>query len=235
MMDQTLARARELAHPFSVAQVLLFSAQLGQLRREPHAALEHAEAALALCAEHGLEAYGTWSLLPRGWARAQLGDVAAGIADIRCALEGRLATGTRAVLPRFLASLGEAYGIAGQIDQGLDAVEQAIRTVDENDERLYESEAYRIKGELLLLQRVPDPSGADACFRHAVDVALRQQAKAWELRAATSLGRLLRQQGDAIASRSVVAPVYGFFAEGFDTADLQDARVLLEEFHPKNS
>jgi predicted ATPase len=234
-MDETLARARELAHPFSVAQVLLFSAQLGQLRREPHAALEQAEAALALCAEHGLDAYGTWSLLPRGWARAQLGDVAGGIADIRSALEGRLATGTRAVLPRFLASLGEAYGIAGQIDQGLDAVEQAIRTVEENDERLYESEAYRIKGELLLLKRVPDFSGADACFRQAIDIALRQQAKAWELRAATSLGRLLRQRGDAIATRSVLAPVYGFFTEGFDTADLQDARALLEESHPKSS
>jgi class 3 adenylate cyclase/predicted ATPase len=228
-MEETLARARALAHPFSVAQVMLFFAQLGQLRREPHAALEHADAALALCVEQGLDAYGNWSLLPRGWALAQLGDVPAGIADIRTALEGRLATGTRAVLPRFLASLGEAYGMAGQVEEGLEAMEQAVQTVQENDERLYEAEVYRLKGELLMKRSVPDMPGAEACFRQAIEVARRQQAKSWELRAAVSLGLLLQQKGDVDEARSALAPVYACFTEGFDTADLQEAKALLGE------
>ncbi|HTI75660.1 MAG TPA: AAA family ATPase [Mycobacterium sp.] len=226
-MEQTLARARELAHPFSVAQVMLFSAQLGQLRREPHAALEYADAALELCAEQGLDAYGNWSLLPRGWALAQLGQVSEGIADIRKALEGRLATGTRAVLPRFLASLGEAYGMAGRIEEGLEAMEQAVQTVQDNDERLYEAEVYRLKGELLLMRSVPDVMAAQACFRQAIDVARRQQAKSWELRAAVALGRLLQQKGDVDEARAIVAPLYDFFTEGFDTADLQEAEAFL--------
>jgi predicted ATPase len=225
-MDETLTHARELAHPFSVAQTLLFSAQLRQLRREPHEAREQADAALALCAEHGLDAYGIWSLLPRGWALAQLGQVSDGIADIRKALEGRLATGTRAVLPRFLASLGEAYGMAGRIDDGLEAMEQAIQTVQDNDERLYEAEVYRLKGELLVTQS-SDLAAAEACFRQAIDVARRQRAKSWELRAAVSLGRLLQQKGDPAGARAIVAPLYDSFTEGFDTADLQDAKVLL--------
>jgi class 3 adenylate cyclase/predicted ATPase len=228
-MEETLARAHKLAHPFSVAQVMLFFAQLGQLRREPQAALEHADAALALCAEQGLDAYGNWSLLPRGWALAQLGRISDGIADIRKALEGRLATGTRAVLPRFLASLGEAYGMAGQVEDGLEAMEQAIQTVRDNDERLYEAEVHRLKGELLLKRAVPDEPGAEACFRQAVDVARRQQAKSWELRAAVSLSRLLQQKGDVDGARSALAPVYGSFTEGFDTADLQEAQALLEQ------
>ena len=168
-MAKTMARARELAHPLSVAQTLLFSAKLSQLRREPQAALAQADDAIALCTEQGLDAYGVWSFLPRGWAIAQLGQAPEGIADIRKALDGRLLTTSRAVLPWFWTLLGEAHGIAGQIDEGLHAVGQALHWVVHNDEHLYEAEVHRTMGELLLKQRVPDAAQAEACFRQALD------------------------------------------------------------------
>ena len=228
-MEKTVARARELAHPLSVAQTLLFSAQLSQLRREPRAARVYAEDTLTLCTEHGLAAYGLWSHLPRGWAVAQLGEVAEGLADIQKALEGRLATKTGAVLPWFCALLGETYGAAGQVDDGLRAVDQALQAVRHNDEHLYEAEAYRIKGELLLAQAVPDTAQAEACFEQALDIARRQQAKSWELRAAMSLGRLRQEQGKRDDAHRTLEPVYDWFTEGFDSADLRDAKALLGE------
>ncbi|OBB15863.1 hypothetical protein A5662_06490 [Mycobacteriaceae bacterium 1482268.1] len=227
-MHQTERHARELAHPLSVAQALLFAAHLRQLRREPSEAHAYAQDAIALCEEHGLVAYRIWSLLPRGWADAQLGRVADGIADIRQALDARMATGTGAVLPWFWTLLGEAHSIVGQVEEGLLAVDQALQWVQQNDEHLYEAEAYRLKGELLLKRDVADPPQAEACFEQALEVARRQQAKSWELRAAISLGRL-RQQRGAGDAHQVVAPVYRWFTEGFGTADLQDAKTLLGE------
>lgn len=142
-MDETLARARGLAHPFSEAQTLLFSAHLYQLLREPQAARARAEEALALCIEHGFEAYRTWCLLPRGWAEAQQGHAMEGIANIHEALDARHATGAKAVLPWFYTVLGEAYGRAGNVDDGLRAAEEALGWVQHNDEHLYAAEAYR--------------------------------------------------------------------------------------------
>jgi predicted ATPase len=117
--------------------------------------------------------------------------------------------------------------MAGRIEEGLEAMEQAVQTVQDNDERLYEAEVYRLKGELLLMRSVPDVMAAQACFRQAIDVARRQQAKSWELRAAVALGRLLQQKGDVEEARAIVAPLYDFFTEGFDTADLQEAEAFL--------
>ena len=228
-MEKTVERARELAHPLSVAQTLLFSAQLSQLLRDPHSAHAYAEDSLSLCAEQGLGAYALWSLLPRGWALAELGQVSEGIADIRKALDGRLATKTGAVLPWFWALLGEAYGKAGQIEEGLAAVDQALHCVANNGEHLYEAEVYRIKGELVLAQEVADVEQADACFRRAVDVARRGHGKAWELRAAISLSRLRQQHGNREDARSILAPVFGWFTEGFETTDLREAKALLGE------
>ncbi len=151
-MADTLARARELAHPFSVAQALNFSAHLHQLRREPEASRACAEEGLALCTEHGFDVYGTWCLLPRGWADVQQNRADQGVADIEAALTARRALGRTAALPWFLALLGEAYGSVGRFDKGLRALEEALGWVQHNDEHLYEAEVYRLKGELLLRQ-----------------------------------------------------------------------------------
>ena len=108
-------------------------------------------------------------------------------------------------------------------------MDQALHCVASNGEHLYEAEVYRIKGELLLAQEVADVEQADACFRQALDVARRGQAKAWELRAAISLSRLRQQHGKREDARRILAPVYGWFTEGFDTTDLREAKALLEE------
>jgi class 3 adenylate cyclase/predicted ATPase len=227
-MNETVARARALAHPFSVAQALHFSAHLHQLRREPKAAQGRAEEALTLCTEHGFDAYGTWCLLPRGWAVAHQNKVQEGIAYIQAGLAARRATGATAALPWFLALLGEAYGSAGQFGEGLRALDEALRWVQHNEEHLYEAEVYRLKGELLLGQSASNAPQAEDCFQEALAVAARQRALSWQLRATISLSRLLRRQGKKRIAHELLEPVYGSFVEGFDTADLQDAKALLD-------
>ena len=228
-MDRTLAHAKELEHPYSVAIVLLFSAQLAQLRREPEPASMLAEEALKVSVEIGAPAMALWCLLPRGWARAQQGDVAGGIEDIRESMDRRRAFRMGAVWPWYLALVADAYGAIGKIDEGLSALDEALDWVQRNDERLYAAEVHRIRGELLLRQPVPDLAQAEDCFEQALAFARDQQAKSWELRAAMSLARLWHQNGRSDDAHGLLAPVYGWFTEGFDTADLQDAKALLEQ------
>ena len=115
------------------------------------------------------------------------------------------------------------------MDEGLYLLAEALAVVDTTGGRDYEAESHRLHGELLLQQPAPDAPAAEACFQRALDVARRQQAKSLELRAATSLARLWQQQGKRAEARELLAPIYGWFTEGFDTADLQEAEVLLEE------
>jgi predicted ATPase len=227
-MERTVAHARGLEHPYSVAITLLFAAQLSQLRRDHESARTQAEAAIAISREHGLDAVELWCLLPRGWALAEQGEVTKGIADIREGMERRQAHGIGAVWPWFFALLADAYGKVGQLEEGVEALQEALQWVQRNDERLYEAEVYRIKGELLLKQHVPDTAAAEQCFKQALQVARQQQAKSWELRAAISLSRLWQQEGKRDDAQELLMPVYGWFTEGFDTADLQDARVLAD-------
>ena len=183
---------------------------------------------MAVSREHGLDAVELWCLLPRGWALAQQGEVTKGISDIREGMERRRAYGIGAVWPWFLALVADAYGMLGQLGEGLEALEEALQWVQRNDERLYEAEVYRIKGELLLRHDAPDTAAAGQCFERALKVARQQQAKSWELRAAMSLSRLWQQEGRRDDARELLMPVYGWFTEGFDTADLQDARMLAD-------
>jgi predicted ATPase len=227
-MDRTVVHARGLEHPYSVAITLLFAAQLSQLRRDRESARTQAEAAIAISREHGLDAVELWCLLPRGWALAEQGEVTKGIADIREGMERRRAHGIGAVWPWFLALLAEAWGMLGELDEGLRALEEALQWVQRNGEHLYEAEVYRIKGELLLKRHVPDPAAAEQCFQRALQVARQQEAKSWELRAAMSLSRLWLQKGRDDDARELLMPVFGWFTEGFDTADLQDARALAD-------
>jgi predicted ATPase len=227
-MEEALALARRLAHPMSLVLTLLQSAHLHQLRREPQAARTQAEEMLALCTEQGFGMYRAWSLLPRGWALAQQGEVTEGIAQIREGFAGFRATGAELTWPWWLATLAEACGQVGQLDEGLRAVEEALAAVQQNEEGHYEAEVYRLKGELLLQKAPAHQEAAEAQFQQALTVARRQQAKSWELRTAMSLARLRQQQGKRAEARALLAEVYGWFTEGFDTTDLQEAKVLLE-------
>ncbi|HEY5248274.1 MAG TPA: hypothetical protein VIJ15_07480, partial [Dermatophilaceae bacterium] len=229
VMDRTLAHARELGHPHSIAVSLLFSAQLAQLRREPAIAFSHAEEALALSAEQRMHALELWCLLPRGWAQVQRGDVEAGIADIREAMDRRRRMGMGAVWPWYLALYAEACAALGQFDGGLRALDEAEGWVKRNDERLYAAEVYRIRGELLLRPTDTDPRQAERCFERALETAREQRAKSWELRAATAMARLWQEQGRSDEARALLSPAYDWFTEGFDTADLRDAKMLLDQ------
>jgi predicted ATPase len=193
------------------------------------AARAQAEAALALCTEQGFGAYGAWCLLPRGWAVAQQGEVAEGIAQIQQGFAAWRATGAGAALPWFLALLAEACGTVGQLEEGLRALEEALVWVQHNEEHHYEAEVYRLKGELLLQDAPAHQEEAEEHFQQALAIARRQEAKSWELRAAMSLACLWQQQGKQHEARELLAPIYGWFTEGFDTADLQEAKALLEE------
>jgi predicted ATPase len=173
----------------SLAMALHFSAHLHQLRREPQAARAQAEAALALCTEQGIAAYEAWSLLPRGWALAQQGEVAEGIVQIRQGFAAWRAMGM-GLTGWWLALLAEACGKAGQLDEGLRALEEALAAVQNNEEGHYEAEVYRLKGELLLQEAPAHQEEAEENFQQALAVARRRQAKSWELRAAMSLSRL---------------------------------------------
>jgi class 3 adenylate cyclase/predicted ATPase len=226
-MDETLSHARELAHPFTLAQTLTFSAQLRQLLRDSRTARDHADEAIAICTERSFKAYGSWSLLPRGWALAEQGFLLEGLDDIREAVETRRAMKVGGVMPWFCALLGETYGKLGQFDEGLHALAEALLWVERTGEHMYEAEVHRLKGQLLLGQSASDPARAEGCFRRALAVATSQQAKSWQLRAATSLSRLLCQQDKGSQARALLEPVYSWFSEGSATPDLQDAKAML--------
>jgi predicted ATPase len=132
-------------------------------------------------------------------------------------------------LPYYLSGLAEAYGETGLLDDGLGALTKALAAADEHEDRFWKAEIHRLKGELLLRQDHSNVVEAQGCFQRAVEIARNQSAKSLELRATTSLARLLAKQGRRGEARSVLAEIYGWFTEGFDTADLKDAKVLLDE------
>jgi predicted ATPase len=162
-----------------------------------------------------------------GWALAEQGHEA-GIAQMEEGLATHRTLGAELVQPYYLAMLAETYGKRGQMEVGVRVVAEALTKTDTHGERWWEAELYRVKGELLLRQARSDTPQAEACFQQALAVARRQQAKSWELRAAMSLSRLWQQQGKRQEAHALLAPVYGWFTEGFDTADLQEAKALLD-------
>jgi class 3 adenylate cyclase/tetratricopeptide (TPR) repeat protein/DNA-binding IscR family transcriptional regulator len=225
--DEALALAQKIAHPFSLAWALNFAASVHGLRREFPMASEYFEVAVALCAEQGFAEFLLWGTVGRGWALAEQGRTDEGIAQMRDALAAMPSRGQEFGRPGDLAGLAAAYGKAGRTDDALVLVAEALALVERRDERISEAEIYRVKGELLLESGAS--SEAETCFRHAIEVARRQSAKSLELRAVMSLSRLLRKQGKREEARQMLAEIYGWFTEGYDTADLKEAKALLEE------
>jgi predicted ATPase len=226
---EMLTYAQALSHTYSLSRALYYAERLHRLRREWSTTQERAEAALAITTEQGFGHSVGVLTFGRGEALAAQGQGEAGIAQMHQGLAAIRATVQSLALSALLAPLAEAYGKSGQAEEGLRLVAEALAHVDHTGERHWEAEVYRLKGELLLQQAVPDAPQAEACFQQALAVARRQQAKSWELRAAMSLARLWQQQGKRLEARELLAPVYGWFTEGFDTADLQEAKALLEE------
>ena len=151
------------------------------------------------------------------------------MAQLHQGMAAVLATGQELNRPLWLVLLAEAAGHVGQVEEGLRLLTEALAAFEASGRGDLLAEAYRLQGELLLRQATPDATQAKACFQQALAIARRQQAKSWELRAAVSLSRLWQQQGKRDEAHALLTPIYEWFTEGFDTADLQEAKVLLED------
>ncbi|MCP4289578.1 MAG: AAA family ATPase [Gammaproteobacteria bacterium] len=224
-MYRTLSLANELAHPLSVAGAQAFACVLHYYRREVQAVEELAEAAITYATEHRLLLWKLFGLTFQGWCLVEQGQREAGIDQIRRGLDDWQATGAWAD-PLLVVLLVEAHLRMGQAAEGLIVLEQQLRVVDDNDMRSWEAELYRLKGELLLLQGVDDRK-IERQYLKAIDIARQQSAKSLELRAAISLCRLWQHQGKNEEARQMLAAIYDWFSEGFDTADLIEAKSLL--------
>jgi predicted ATPase len=219
---------------------------LHRYRGEDRLAQERAEAAIAISSEHGLMMWQTFATFARGWAIMKQG-LEAPIEEIRYALSAYDATGTEVGRPHLLALLGEALGLAREVEDGLRLLEEALALAHRRDEGCYLAELYRIKGELLFKQTTarlrsraaipgqvmiesdqPMVAQAEICFRKAIRVAQQQKAKSWELRAVIGMARLYQDQGRLEGVRGLLAEVYNRFTEGFDTKDLREAKGLLD-------
>jgi predicted ATPase len=164
-----------------------------------------------------------------GWAMAERGEGEAGIARIEAGIATFQATGSRLHNSVWLGLRAEAYGTLGRVEEGLTVVAEALSAVEDTGEHFYEAELQRLKGAFLLQRSADHQREAETCFQHALTIAQNQGAKAWELRTATSLARLWQQQGKRQEARDLLAPVYTWFTEGFETPDVQEAKALLDE------
>jgi class 3 adenylate cyclase/predicted ATPase/DNA-binding winged helix-turn-helix (wHTH) protein len=225
-----LSLAQASPHPLSMSQALGMVATLHEVRREIRLTQEWAEKTVAYATEQGIPYWSTFAAIGRDWALAEQSRTGAGSAQMRQSMELYQDTGAMLGASRFVTLLVEMYEKSGQIAEGLDMLAEALARVDTMGERYYEAELQRLKGELLLRQGEADAAAAaDACFRLSLAIARRQSAKSWELRTVMSLARLWREQGKRREARELLAPIYDWFTEGFETADLQDAKRLLVE------
>jgi len=228
-INEALASAQGLSHPHSLVFAELWVCVVHLNRREADAAQETAEALIAFVTEHGMTGFLPWATGLRGSAVAAQGHHEEGIVQITEGVAGIRATGTEMSRPNYLCMLAEACAEAGRFDEGLNALTEALAAADEREERFCEAEMHRLRGELLLKQDRPKAAEAQSCFERAIEVARKQTAKSRELRATMSLARLLAKQRRRDEARTMLAEIYGWFTEGFDTADLIDAKALLEQ------
>jgi class 3 adenylate cyclase/predicted ATPase/energy-coupling factor transporter ATP-binding protein EcfA2 len=227
-LHDALALAHELSHPFSLAWARGWTSCVYQLRRDMPAVQAQAEATVALATEQGSAFRLAQGTSMRGWARAMQGQCEEGIAQIRQGITAWRASGAAFHIPYLYTLLAEVCDHLGHTADGLQALAEAHTLMEQQEERWCEAEVYRLRGVLLLRQTMPQPEEAEACFRQAIDIARRQEAKSLELRAVMSLSRLWQSQGKRAEAHELLAPVYGWFTEGFETADLQEAKALLD-------
>jgi predicted ATPase len=226
---ENVALARQVGRPFALTDALMWDGALHQNLVDVEVMRERAEAVIALATENGFSYHVRWGMLLRGGAAAAGGQTDAGITEMRAALDAWLAAGAELARPYYAGILAEAYGKARQPAQGLAVLEEAVECMNRTGQRLFEAELQRVKGDLLLAASRDNEAEAEDCFRHAIDCARRQSAKSFELRAALSLSRLWRAQGKDDDARTLLAEIYGWFTEGFETRDLKEAKALLEE------
>jgi TOMM system kinase/cyclase fusion protein len=234
--DKALALSREavtlaeqLSHPTTRAYALGFASVIHQLRRETPAARDCAEAMVTLATEQAMPFWLAMGIFRRGWAIADQGQRPEGIAEMHRGLTAWRDTGAQLETTYRLALIADAYVSEDRAEEGPQMLEEALTLAGETGERFWEAELYRLKGEFLLARSRESQAQAEASFRQAVERARHQKAKSLELRALISLSRLLQRQGKREEARRMLGDIYGWFTEGFDTADLHEARGLLDE------
>jgi tetratricopeptide (TPR) repeat protein len=230
---RALAISRDADHPFNTMVALGFAARRCQFYRSTEATHKWTEAASTIGEEYGFSFPLAVTTMLRGWARAEQGYPEEGIAQLQQGLFSYHAMGAKLSLPYYLTLLADAYSKGGQIENALHTLRDALACAESTGEVWWMPEIHRLKGELTLRSSVQglafSVKEAEECFLKAVEIAQRQQAKSLELRAATSLARLWQQQGKSAEAHDLLAPVYNWFTEGFDTKDLQEAKALLSE------
>ncbi len=225
--QEALRRAHELGHDYGLVFVQLWAATLHQFRREVSLTAEHAQAAIRLSIDEGFTLLSTYGPILHGWTQAQLGQ--GNLVQMQQDVAAYEATGSAHLQPYFLTLLAEMYGGCAQVSNGLEVLKEGLCSMKPEGSFWWAAETHRLKGELLLASSSDNPAEPEVCFHRALDMARQQQAKSLELRAATSLAKLWQSQDEHQDAYDLLAPIYNWFTEGFDTADLQDAKALLSE------
>jgi predicted ATPase len=231
LIEEGVRQARDSRHLFSIGHALPIRAMVANQRREPEVAPEYAQESVTLCGENGFALWLFLGRLSRGWAVSEMGQIEQGIADMEA---GRAHAARMAGVPGqpgLLAELAKAYGRIGQTAKALAMLEQALAHCERTGEKRDLAELLRIKGEMLLVRDSGAIVPAESCFRAALDVARAQEAKWWQLRAAVSLSRLLRDSDRHDEARTMLAEIYNWFTEGFELPDLKEAKELLDELN----
>ena len=226
-INAAIAEARRLAHPPSLAGSLSVGIRPLSLVGENAALNDRADELIAVATEQGFALWHALGKIYRGWVKLKNGDVAEGTSLLRSGLVAVRDTGTEAYIPYYIALLAGACEIAGKIEEAVTQLDEALQIVERTGERWFAAELNRHKGQLLLRQGHPE--AAEELYRKALTIAQEQGAKLWELRAALSLARLRRDQTRRTEARDLLAPVYDWFTEGFNTPDLKEAKTLLDE------
>jgi len=221
------AESRRLAHLPSLAVSLAIGTRLLSLLGDDSALDEWTDELVAAAAEGRFLHWSAMAPIYRGWVKVKSGDVTEGMGFLRRGLDAFRPTWTKVHVPYFTALLATACDIAGGIEEASTLLDDALQMVDRTGERWFAAELNRLKGQLLLRQGQPE--AAEELYRKALAIARDQEAKLWELRAAATLARLLRDKGRRVEARNLLAPVYGWFTEGFDTRDLKEAKALFDE------
>ena len=216
-------------HAYTLAYTLLFAAIHAVLSRDVQRVERLANESATISKEHGFRLWLANSDVQVGWAAAHQGQAVDGIDRMRRGIAAATATGARLWEPFHLGLVAEALALDGKVDQGLAELDQAIARSTESGERWADAELHRLHGDFVCRLSRRDPDGAESSFRAALSIAREQGTKGFELRAATNLARLWRDQGKPAEARDLLAPVYGWFTEGFDTPDLKDAKALLDQ------
>jgi predicted ATPase len=227
---EALAAGIELGHLTTLVNARMYACFLAQLCREHRSARDQAEALAALATEQKFLHFVAAATALRGWAIVETGEVEAGLVQLRDGVAAWRATGAaRNWEPYLLGLQAEGQGRMGQVPEALALAKEALAKAERTGGSWFEPELHRLHGEALLRTEQPNMPEAEGCFHRALSVAQEQSAKWWELRAARSLARIWADQGERRKAHDLLAPIYGWFTEGFQTADLKDARGLLQE------